>query len=1072
MDERAFWQQKLIQFFHDPPGKPFASLPGAGGLGNAARTIFDAFQQHGEKRRWRYWYKAGDWAAAGADRPNLYIPKEKGISPLGNVNWPTDPLVTHPLAPNQRVRIPVTRGTRQLEDPLEGEVDPNDLLQEQVDAAREIGRLIGDWNAADRLRDGFVILWRRLREELVGSSQGDPLWNVMPAESRCPDHSIWDHLKVVTALAFMKPHGWKDEPGDEGAREPWMLRMTLSPVGRFIEQSRTTRDLWVSSYLLADLAFAALLPFIEQYGPDCIVYPDLFRNPRFDCWLRQKHPDALAEGADPLTFAAVLPQSFVVLAPRGGTEHLRPIEALAEEARQRMAQRWGEYMAIVKAWFEKEIADAKSRTFQAIWERQAAQCPIYAAWTALPWKPPGRLKDPSSLRRPALPAQGTPAPLNEADVRVIEARAARLEPWVPKEAWSRYEQARDVFAHSYLDMFQIERGFDYALTHQQLGARHAIRLQTHPAPLALEEPGEKCTLCGLREALHAGAVAGERLGQRRQSAREFWRNKELDPDKSGVERLCAVCATKRFLIQADTDGSVFNQLWAGKESINAFYRDGKARVPFPSTATIAAQVYLEHIVRKPEYEERLRTIVDACREAGLGPTSFPNALPRLAACKRDDVHRFLEYEAEDVLFPEALDGKIQESNEKGNPQRANQLKRLRDAVQELRGEIEESPSIHVAIVRLDGDHMGRLLLGEAEAIAARWRDVLHPSVLERLPKREHLMRAGWGGLLEAKRLMGPTLHALISRVLSLFAHRIAPFVVEREFSGRLIYAGGDDVLAIVPAEEAIDLVARLQQIFSAAWVLDTQPQEKPWAWRHPRWQGEYEQDKARRRFLIPLADANGEIDLAKPWASAAHVAGDSADPVSVEPGWRGELLPLLGRGASLSAGVAIGHYKTPLSVLLRRSKELQKLAKEAGRGRVGFGHASRGGEKSEAVLPWGEGPSAAHRIVGKVVNGFRNKLIPSRLPYKLREVAPALLGVGHGNAEDLDKLCRGLFRACLSEGDGASDAAGAALRLWVEGVQSCNHAARASGRHDADTLRDAIGGLLFCRELAGLGGAP
>lgn len=1063
MDELAFWQQKLIQFFHDPPGKPFASLPGAGGQKKVAQRIFDAFQQHGEARKWRHWYKAADWAAAGADRPNLYTPR--GVSPLGSVSWPHHPVITHPLASGQRVRIPTTRGTRERENPLD-ELDRDALLTAQVEGAEGIGALIPEWSDPAHLRHGFIILWRRLRETLVGDSN-DPLWNVMPSDSRCPDHSIWDHLKVVTALAFMKPHKWKEEPRDEGPREPWLLRMTLGPVGRFIEQSRTTRDLWISSYILSDLAFAALSPFVERYGPDCVVYPDLFRNPRADCWLFENHRDALPNGLEPSTFAAVLPESFVVLAPKGGAGHLRPLDELARAGERRVADRWGKYMTTVRAWFEESSKEAATETFREIWDRQQERCPIHVTWTAVPWKPPGHLEKASSLRLPALPTQRVAEPVNEADRKAIEARAARLEPWVPKDVWSHYEHGREVFAHSYLDLFQIERGFDYALTHHQLSARQALRLQTHPAPFTLEEPGEKCTLCGQREALHAGEVPGERLGQKRQSARRFWQNEKLDPDQSGSERLCAVCATKRFLVVADGDGGLFNPLWAGMDTnITTFYRDGRARVPFPSTATIAAQAYLKRVVEAPECENHLHEIVRKCAAAGIGRTSFPEALPRLAACMSRDTHRFLEYEAEDVLFPEALGGKIQET---GAGEKAKALEELRRAVQGLRGAVGGSPGTHIAVIRVDGDNMGRLLLGDREVIAARWRDVLHPAVLERLPTREYLMQAGWGDLLNAKRLMGPSLHALISRVLAVFSHRIVPFVVEHEFSGRLIYAGGDDVLAIAPAGEAIALAARLQQLFSAGWVLDTTPHVRPWGWRRPDWAGSYED--ARSRFLIPLPNDQGTFDPEKEWSCAAHIADEGGlEPPPMAKGWRGELLPLLGSGASLSAGVAVGHYKTSLSVLLARSKELQNLAKKAGRRRIGFGHASRGGEKTRVILPWGEGERAAHRLVGIVVEGFRKGHIASRLPYKLREVGAAL-EAAVDERSDLETLAAGLFRSCVDEGKGRGDRArSAALELWLEGLRSCMQPDLFGRSPARDRFTAAVDVLLFCRELSGLGG--
>jgi CRISPR-associated protein Cmr2 len=1070
VDEYAFWQQKLIQLFHDPLAKPFTGTPKTGKQAKVAQDLFNAFQAFNEGRKWRYLYRAADWVAAGADRPNLYTPRQKGVSPLGTIRWPNDPLVSHPLAPDRRVRVPLAHATKERENPLENEdAEPRDVLQEQLDVVTELAKHVPDWTDAGNLREGFIVLWRRLRDDLQADFPGDPLWGAMPSDSRVPDHAIWDHLKVVTALAFMEPHTFDQDPAAEGAREPWMLRMTLGPVGRFIEQSRTTRDLWLSSYLLADLAFAAMSPFIEQYGPDCIVYPDLRGNPRADCWLFEHYRAALGGKASPSTFAAILPESFVALVPRGGDGHLARVEELAKRGQGKVTERWKAYAGKVRNWFARhlEVPVDAGGVFDTIWNRQQ-QCPIHAVWTAVPWLPMGRLKTPESLRRPALPAQGEPPPIDADDAGRIAAREKRLKPWVPPEVWSRYEHARDVFAHSNLAMFQIGRGFDYALTHHQLSVRQALRLRTDPAPLALEEPGEKCTLCGLREALHVGEGKGDTLGARRQGARKFWSRRQLDPDESGAERLCAICATKRFLVEADgAEETIFNCLWAGmKKGSVPTYRDGRARVPFPSTGTIAAQKYLADVVTRSDCKEEVADIVRACRDAGFPHTSFSHALPRLAASGE---HELLNYEAEDVLFPEALDGKVLALERKARS--AESLKELRKAVKALREKTTvrqggqddasnshqriESPQTRIAVIHVDGDRMGKLLLGDEEAVTARWRDVLHPEVLNRLEKNQHLKDAGWLDLLEARRLMGPSLHAFVNRALAAFAHRIAPFVVEQEFSGRLIYAGGDDILAIAPADEAIDLAARLQQLFSSAWVVDRRPEGEPWEWRRPDWRGTYDQGHARQRFLIPLAE-DGVIDLARPWRRSPHVSeteGGGAMPA----GWVGELLPLLGTGASLSAGIAVGHYKTPLSVLLRRSKELLRFAKERGRSRIGFGHASRGGEKSRFALPWKTEDGQAHEIIRSVIEGFRSGDLASRLPYKLRTVTPSLCAVLEKDIDE--KLCRGLFQSCLGEGSWKSTEAAAAWRLWLEGIRLY--------RSDLDAATD---GLLFCRAMAGGGG--
>ena len=85
----------------------------------------------------------------------------------------------------------------------------------------------------------------------------------------------------MTALAFLSR---KIQNADD-PQAPWLLRFSIGPVQRFIEESRTTRDLWLSSFLLFDLISHAMLPIVEHYGPYCIVYPDLRGHPCVDIGL-------------------------------------------------------------------------------------------------------------------------------------------------------------------------------------------------------------------------------------------------------------------------------------------------------------------------------------------------------------------------------------------------------------------------------------------------------------------------------------------------------------------------------------------------------------------------------------------------------------------------------------------------------------------------------------------------------------------------------------------------------------------------------------------------------------------
>ena len=963
-----------------------------------------------------------------------------------------------------------------------------ELLEEELEAIQDLGRNLDDWQDEKQLQQAFIRLWRRFREDLVstrkGAKTGDPVWDLMPADSRSPDHSIWDHVRITTALAFLTS---KKPPR---ARTPWLLKFTIGPVQRFIQESRTSRDLWLSSFLFSDLVFYAMKPIVDRYGPDSIVYPDLRGNPRADCWLAETDRDSLPEGLqNPCTFAAVLPNTFTALIPRGGEGHLLSIEDLAQKAEESAIARWEYHADTVKRWL-KDIVSAGP--WERIWDRQHENV-LRTYWSAIPWENPEEIKLKESLRGKALPAQEAnfrepvpdDRPKAEKDLASIKARRKRLAPWVTLDVWGRYEWAREVYAYTNLNMHQMERGFDYALTHHQLSVRHALRKIASPDNLGRAEPGEKCSLCGRRQALVADpSDSALAIDLSRRASRNFWAaHKELDPERTGAERLCAVCTMKRFLVAAGNDPEKnrlegINPLWAGtRDSHEVKDRDCKIRVPFPSTAMMACQGYIRDISKDIEMVPFLKEVADKAQKAGISRTNFPRALPRLADLVSTGgraVNDFLEFDVQNTLFPDALDGLIQKSKtQRDSSPKTEDLEILKKAVLELRTQARKikcgDPKTHFAVISMDGDHMGRLLLGEEEMIGARWKDILHPDAIQKIYKSDYMRETGWIDLLEAKRLMGPSLHAFISRSLAMFSHRLVPWVVEQEFSGRLIYAGGDDLLCLAPAEEAHLIAARLQQLFSSAWIIDADYREDPWFWRHKGWQGRHDCVTARKRFLIPKRPLAGQ-PIRLPIRNGAliedHVAGPREDGFSEEI--NGRLFPMLGPGCSLSAGIAYGHFKTPMSRVLRESQHLLKdFAKEkCNRRALALGHFSRNGVKTEFAMKWTDPVTQrkASEDLGIVKKAFHDKALPTGLPYKLRQRAraadSAFIGADGNNKKDRRRLLKGLFDRTLDVKDkGIRESA---FSLWNEGI--------ALFPKEPDR---SIEGLLLARSLAGFtGGEP
>ncbi len=71
--------------------------------------------------------------------------------------------------------------------------------------------------------------------------------------------------------------------------------------------------------------------------------------------------------------------------------------------------------------------------------------------------------------------------------------------------------------------------------------------------------------------------------------------------------------------------------------------------------------------------------------------------------------------------------------------------------------------------------------------------------------------------LNARRPVGPALHASISAALANFALHIAPNII-RQHHGTVIYAGGDDLLALLPVETALPCALALVRAYRNDWV--------------------------------------------------------------------------------------------------------------------------------------------------------------------------------------------------------------------------------------------------------------
>jgi len=218
---------------------------------------------------------------------------------------------------------------------------------------------------------------------------------------------------------------------------------------------------------------------------------------------------------------------------------------------------------------------------------------------------------------------------------------------------------------------------------------------------------------------------------------------------------------------------------------------------------------------------------------------------------------------------------------------------------EFTGNMPESyKNSYYAILLMDGDRMGKWIGGEyapqiSEVIAEPLRTAIVSSDLP-TEMKDYILK---------RKTVQPAYHRTVSRTLNVFSS-LVQLAVEKH-GGELIYSGGDDVLAFLPAVSVLECADEIRRMYSGT--------------------GDVELDSpaGKLQFKDEMLWINGK-------------------PHSPMMGWK----------ATMSAGIAVVNKKFPLSQALRIARESEHIAKD-GLGRDSFvvsivrrsGQISRNGAK-------------------------------------------------------------------------------------------------------------------------------
>lgn len=805
----TFWKRKLAAFLHDPPSKALDIHTHAERAEKAMQAVHLGTPE--ERRAWEH---KADHTAAAADR----FPFPDGRK--ASVSCAFDGVRNafhHPLD-----------GKNEL--PFESRFITVEQGSENEQTTQPVLHGFGSENSTDaeQWRAQFFAHWRLWRGAAASKD-----WRMayLPADTRIPDHSIWTHMQIVSALDGCRASG--------GGLQPALLKFQLGPVQDFIQAARSTRDLWSGSYLLSWLMAHGLAALSLKIGPDAVVFPSLRDQPLVDLALNGELWDCVKIGAQSVwnshssmdwsrteLLTPNLPNVFLAIVPADRAADL------AKAVEDTIQDEWKRIAKSVWAGCDSEGLWKLEDGLQPLEQRRVrfdhqVKTFLSLSWSVLDW--------PDSLEKVEALANALPETTTRKHYQTVKNAAETIRSL-------DHHDERYFDPNGKLKNEGIAWALLTALSSWQLDAvrqtRHFTANLTDSIP---SRQHTKDSLTGKEEAIAGGPAWKNSKG----SLAHRFKHEDYLSASSLVKRLW----DKTYLHKHSAERNWQHDL-------------GHEPLPMPNTRDLAA-------------------------------------------------HRPYDNTADDDI-------------------------------------LSESGESYFAVLAFDGDDMGKWISGEKTPPFAT--QLANYEGGGSLPYFQHPAHAAkFAEFLQTPRPLSPSYHLQFSECLSNFALRCAQPIVEAH-QGRLIYAGGDDVVALLPADSALACASDLQRAFTG------QAPEKD-AGIQQKAQG----------FLT---------------SKSLHQQTGMNDPANEQ------LIPFMvpGPAASASVGIAIAHFKSPLQDTVRAAQAAEKRAKKTfapQKGAVAVTVMKRSGETVQWSARWEDDGVAAATTLLEALN---NKTVSSKFPYRLGEL--------------------------------------------------------------------------------------
>ena len=936
---QLFWQAKIWGLLHDPALKALHTTGrGGNGLWRDLAVMQDWVDQGWDPegksgKGWQHIHLA-DYIASASDRGAV------GSLSVA-VNYEDSGLELRHLLSGEIRRFKLKDDHHQ---DLMGTSNRKDFL-----LGKEQALLPPEIQQETDARKVFWWLWRCLPIATCKAFDHDQSLLLMPAETRLPDSSIWDHASITAALAgaLTGPNltskdleRWNQDSQKE---LPHLVSFTFTPIQELIKASRKMRDFWAGSWILHYLSARVCWALAWKYGPDSVLYPSLFQQPLIDHWLlnglptnnqapNHQAPNSMFSGwkadfepwvnspENPELLTAGFPNVIVLLLPES------KVQAAMQQAKAVLKEEWLRLGSLVfknlhtdRHWMPGLTEDHKtwSGWLDSQWQTY---------WSAVPIG-----HDVEDLKTSALEEErhGELAAWQAELNQLYRVTQDDLKPFKPEEL-NFLRQACKHRQDTQGRKFSVNVGswwpYTFSSTRTALAGVKNARNWTLPTAF-----GTRSTISGIGPVVHPHADHSPE-----QTIKQLWQRRAGVFD--GSEQLNATEVLKRGLHH------VLEELFGlDEEKMTAFYPDLTAGVAGYLRQHQGDEAHLQ------QFRKTGRDVERAIRELGgrLRNPCQSWGIPWIDAEPQTDLrpHHARLLNA-GWLLEEIESDEIEQLEQQDDSQTQLSEIRLkfRQAIQQVidRNYPGNSPADWYVLAAGDGDDMNGWLKGKhmksyGDYMPAGLADKVDQSSL---PKE--LKTAFTEFSTKVQKRMGPATYNALSRALLDFSNQLVPYLTEQRYAGRLIYGGGDDVLA-----------------YTNLWEWDT------WLWDIRQcFRGAKDPEENR------LAAKNGLRALNEPYFKRV---GDYWE-------WQGttETVTLpqrplftLGQDATISFGIVIAHNSVPLAIALEALRKAEEGAKDHCHG---VGHDKVVKDAVQVQVLYGNGNNLTATSKFEVFNQWRSLL--------------------------------------------------------------------------------------------------